>query len=214
MKNAYEFPIKVLLDEDKNVFIPFITTNAVLVNGTDETAADQIANRYTKQEVDNLIAGLGTLQRICGQVNTKEELPTEGVSNGDTYLVGTGKNHDEYMYINGAWEILGPMIDLSVFYTKQEIDALNVTINNSIATAQKNAENYTDSKTGALSNLNTDAKTDLVNAINEVDTNTQSFQDQLDSYNTTIIARLQTLTTLDETSIVNKLASLVGSDNE
>ena len=55
MKNAYEFPIKVLLDEDKNVFIPFITTNAVLVNGTDETAADQIANRYTKQEVDNIL---------------------------------------------------------------------------------------------------------------------------------------------------------------
>ena len=118
------------------------------------------------------------------------------------------------MYINGTWEILGPMIDLSIFYTKQEIDALHVTINNSIATAQRNAENYTDNKTGALSNLNTDAKTNLVDAINEVDANTQSFQDQLDSYNTTIIARLQTLTTLDETSIVNKLASLAGDSNE
>lgn len=213
MRNAYEFPIKVLLDEDKNVFIPFITTSAVLVNGTDETAAEQIANRYTKQEVDNLIAGLGTLQRICGKVNTVEELPTEGVSNGDTYLVGTNKNHDEYMYINGDWEILGPMIDLSVFYTKQEIDNLNVTINNSIATAQRNAENYTDNKTGALSNLNTDTKTNLVDAINEVDANTQSFQDQLDSYNATVIARLQTLTTLDEASIVNKLASLAGDSN-
>lgn len=214
MRNAYEFPIKVLLDEDKNVFIPFITTSAVLVNGTDETAAEQIANRYTKQEVDNLIAGLGTLQRICGKVNTKEELPTEGVSNGDTYLVGTNKNHDEYMYINGDWEILGPMIDLSVFYTKQEIDALNVTINNSIATAQRNAENYTDNKTGALSNLNTDAKTNLVDAINEVDANTQSFQDQLDSYNTTVIARLQTLTTLNEASIVNSLSGLAGDTSE
>ena len=214
MRNAYEFPIKVLLDEDKNVFIPFITTSAVLVNGTDETAAEQIANRYTKQEVDNLIAGLGTLQRICGKVNTKEELPTEGVSNGDTYLVGTNKNHDEYMYINGDWEILGPMVDLSVFYTKQEIDALNVTINNSIATAQRNAENYTDNKTGTLSNLNTDAKTNLVDAINEVDANTQSFQDQLDSYNATVIARLQTLTTLNEANIVNSLSGLAGDTSE
>lgn len=214
MRNAYEFPIKVLLDEDKNVFIPFITTSAVLVNGTDETAAEQIANRYTKQEVDNLIAGLGTLQRICGKVNTKEELPTEGVSNGDTYLVGTNKNHDEYMYINGDWEILGPMIDLSVFYTKEEINALNVTINNSIATAQKNAENYTDNKTGVLSNLSTNAKTNLVDAINEVDTNTQSFQDQLDSYNATVIARLQTLTTLNEASIVSSLSGLAGDTSE
>ena len=214
MRNAYEFPIKVLLDEDKNVFIPFITTSAVLVNGTDETAAEQIANRYTKQEVDNLIAGLGTLQRICGKVNTVEELPTEGVSNGDTYLVGTNKNHDEYMYINGNWEILGPMIDLSVFYTKQEIDTLKVTINNNIATTQRNAENYTDNKTGALSNLSTDTKTNLVDAINEVDANTQSFQDQLDSYNATVIARLQTLTTLDEASIVNSLSGLAGDTNE
>lgn len=214
MRNAYEFPIKVLLDEDKNVFIPFITTSAVLVNGTDETAAEQIANRYTKQEVDNLIAGLGTLQRICGRVDTKEELPTEGVNNGDTYLVGTNKNHDEYMYINGDWEILGPMIDLSVFYTKQEIDALKVTINNSIATAQRNAENYADNKIGALSNLNTDAKTSLVDAINEVDTNTQSFQDQLDSYNETVLARLQTLTTIDEASIESSLSGLAGDISE
>ena len=49
MRNAYEFPIKVLLDEDKNVFIPFITTSAVLVNGTDETAAEQIARAASQR---------------------------------------------------------------------------------------------------------------------------------------------------------------------
>ena len=75
MNETFRYPIKVLLDEDRNIFIPFITSNAVLVSGTNENVAQQLANRYTKAEVDALIQGLGTLQRIIGRVDTYEELP-------------------------------------------------------------------------------------------------------------------------------------------
>lgn len=114
MNETFKYPIKVLLDENRNIFIPFITSNAVLVSGTNENVAQQIANRYTKAEVDALIEGLGTLQRIVGRVDTYEELPATGNQNGDTWLVGlaSASNHAEYMYINGSWEALGPLIDL------------------------------------------------------------------------------------------------------
>ena len=122
MNETFRYPIKVLLDEDRNIFIPFITTNAVLVSGTNENVAQQIANRYTKAEVDALIEGLGTLQRIVGRVDTYEELPATGNQNGDTWLVGlaSASNHAEYMYINGSWEALGPLIDLENYYNKTE----------------------------------------------------------------------------------------------
>lgn len=122
MNETFKYPIKVLLDEDRNIFIPFITSNAVLVSGTNENVAQQIANRYTKAEVDSLIEGLGTLQRIVGRVDTYEELPATGNQNGDTWLVGlaSASNHAEYMYINGSWEALGPLIDLENYYNKTE----------------------------------------------------------------------------------------------
>lgn len=122
MNETFRYPIKVLLDEDRNIFIPFITSNAVLVSGTNENVAQQIANRYTKAEVDALIEGLGTLQRIVGRVDTYEELPATGNQNGDTWLVGlaSASNHAEYMYINGSWEALGPLIDLENYYNKTE----------------------------------------------------------------------------------------------
>ena len=122
MNETFRYPIKVLLDEDRNIFIPFITSNAVLVSGTNENVAQQIANRYTKAEVDALIEGLGTLQRIVGRVDTYEELPATGNQNGDTWLVGlaSASNHTEYMYINGSWEALGPLIDLENYYNKTE----------------------------------------------------------------------------------------------
>lgn len=44
MNETFRYPIKVLLDEDRNIFIPFITSNAVLVSGTNENVAQQIAN--------------------------------------------------------------------------------------------------------------------------------------------------------------------------
>lgn len=205
MNETFRYPIKVLLDEDRNVFIPFITSNAVLVSGTNENVAQQIANRYTKAEVDNLIAGLGTLQRLVGRVDTYADLPATGNQNGDTWLVGltSASNHSEYMYVNGSWEELGPLVDLSVFYTKDQIDAMNVTISNNITQCLQAAKDYTDSKTGTLSNLETTVKNNLVAAINEV-------FGMYSTYNASIAARLQQLATVDEDAIDAHLASLSG----
>ena len=105
------YPIKMLLDEDKNPFFPLVTTDTIVENNTDKTAADLFNDRYTKEEVDKLFADLGTLQRLCGRVATYDDLPSNP-KNGDTYIVGDGTSNDtEYMWLGDKWEQLGPLVD-------------------------------------------------------------------------------------------------------
>lgn len=120
------YPIKVLLDKDRNIFIPFLPADAIPINGSDETVAGALANRYTKAEVDAIIQGLGTLQVLRGRVDTRADLDNiQNPQAGDTYIVGTATtNNSEWMWIGDTWEELGPMIDLSAYYTKEEITNL------------------------------------------------------------------------------------------
>ena len=173
------YPIKMLLDEDKNPFFPLVTTDAIVENNTDKTAADLFNDRYTKEEVDKLFADLGTLQRLCGRVATYDDLPSNP-KNGDTYIVGDGTSNDtEYMWLGDKWEQLGPLVDLSMYYTKDQVDglinALKAQLQENINTGDTNtlntAKGYTDAlKTtvGDNTNLNTADKSTLVAAINEV----------------------------------------------
>ena len=173
------YPIKMLLDEDKNPFFPLVTTDAIVENNTDKTAADLFNDRYTKEEVDKLFADLGTLQRLCGRVATYDDLPSNP-KNGDTYIVGDGTSNDtEYMWLGDKWEQLGPLVDLSMYYTKDQVDglinALRSQLQENINTGDTNtlntAKGYTDAlKTtiGDNTNLNTADKSTLVAAINEV----------------------------------------------
>lgn len=59
-----------------------------------------------------------------------QELPTEDIDTNCIYLVpdpnGTARNvYNEYMYINGAWELIGTTrIDMSQYYTKTQTDRM------------------------------------------------------------------------------------------
>lgn len=59
-----------------------------------------------------------------------ETLPTENISTNTIYLMlntsqGEGNTYDEYVYINDNWELIGSTaVDLSNYYTKEEIDKL------------------------------------------------------------------------------------------
>ena len=149
------YPIKMLLDEGRNPFFPLVTIDTVLINGTDKTAADLFAERYTKTEVDNIIASLGTLQRLCGRVATVADLPVDPRP-GDTYIVTDRSS--EFMFIGDTWEELGPMLDLSGYDTSEQID---VKVNNAKdvaaadATTKANeslaqAKQYTDTSLNAI----------------------------------------------------------------
>ena len=127
MENTNLYPIKLLFDEKMKPFVPLVTVDCVLVNGTDKTAQDLFNERYTKAETDQIIKDLGTLQRLRGTLDTYEELLLiQNPVAGDTYIVkNTNKdgNYQEYMYIGDRWEELGPFVDFSNYDTKAEVDA-------------------------------------------------------------------------------------------
>lgn len=110
-------------DINKNVNIEVIT-NAVddLINyyKKDET--------YTRSEIKSLIEAITTLD-----IRVVNELPTEDISTTTIYLVpaedpGTQNIKDEYINLTGTtegWEKIGSTeIDLSNYYTKDEVNTL------------------------------------------------------------------------------------------
>lgn len=117
------YPTKVLLDKNKKPFIPFVTAESIMFNNTDKSLADMLYNRYTKEEVDNIIKNLGTIQVLRGRVNTYEDLlAIENPQAGDVYIVGTSETDNaEYIYIGTTWEKLGPLVDLSTLVTLDEL---------------------------------------------------------------------------------------------
>ena len=85
---------------------------------------------YTKAEIDKMFGEAGTVQ-----VEAVDVLPTEDIKTNVIYAVPSDnpKEKDvriEYVYINNDWEILGTTkIDLSNYYTKEEIDTKDFTAN-------------------------------------------------------------------------------------
>lgn len=90
-------------------------------------AADQTANKVTvkidssvatKTYVNDAIANISTFS-----VTIVTELPATGQSN-IIYFLGTQAPYTEYMWINGAWEVIGSTsTDLSNYYTKAQVDS-------------------------------------------------------------------------------------------
>lgn len=90
-------------------------------------SADQTANKVTvkidstvatKTYVNDAIANISTFS-----VTIVTELPATGQSN-IIYFLGTQAPYTEYMWINGAWEVIGSTdTDLSNYYTKAQVDS-------------------------------------------------------------------------------------------
>lgn len=80
---------------------------------------------YSREEVNNLV---DTIPKFAIEVVTT--LPTTQISTTTIYLIKTsetetGNLYTEYIYVNGNWEILGiQKLDLTNYYTKQEVDEL------------------------------------------------------------------------------------------
>ena len=101
--------------------LPLIAGDGISIN------ADQTANKVTvkidstvatKTYVNDAIANISTFS-----VTIVTELPVTGQSN-IIYFLGTQAPYTEYMWINGAWEVIGSTdTDLSNYYTKAQVDS-------------------------------------------------------------------------------------------
>ena len=82
-----------------------------VVSISDGVATFDFSNFAKKSEIASVFTFKGTKSSF-------EELPSEAKS-GDVWLVG----EKEFVFIEDKWEELGYPIDLSVYYTKEEIDS-------------------------------------------------------------------------------------------
>lgn len=153
------YPIKMLKDNKGQYFFPFITDDAILMNGDDRTMGQRL------DEIEQSIQDLGTVLKFCGIVSTYEDLPVNGKT-GDVYFVES--NSSEYVYVNSTWEQLGPVINLSDYYTKSQTDELlNQKQNNLTAGTNVSIENDTINVNLDLNNYYTKAEIDnMIGTIN------------------------------------------------
>lgn len=101
----------------------------LMVNGTkivEEYDSEQEVQDKVQEITENINSGSTTPKFNIKVVN---ELPTTNISETTIYLLRTGDEEDnmysEYIYVNNDWELLGTQkLDLSNYYTKQEIDTM------------------------------------------------------------------------------------------
>ena len=87
------------------------------------------AEYQTKTEVDSAInTAIGSVVQFG--VSVVDRLPEEGQNDHTIYLVpsetaGDNNAKTEYLYVNGAWEIIGETkVDLTAYSTTEQVQAL------------------------------------------------------------------------------------------
>lgn len=153
------------------------------------------SNYYTKGEVNNLIGDLSTASYLVVQ-----ELPEIGVGN-IIYLVPNDSQvehniHDEYMYVNNNWELIGStQIDLTGYATENYVNNHTHTHSNKSVLDGITANDITNwNNKGTYTKPNTGIpKTDLSDVV-------QSSLSKADS----ALQEHQTLKTINNQSIVGE----------
>lgn len=84
--------------------------NNAFIRQDDLNSYSAILRQWTTDKITAATNAIGTVFTLCGTVATTNDLPTEGVSVGDVYLVGAegASSFDEYYYTaNGTYELMG-----------------------------------------------------------------------------------------------------------
>ncbi len=105
-----------------------VAAKLLLTDEQIQTIMTQVADRYTKEETNELVSKIPKFA-----IEVVAELPTENISTTTVYLKTGSKSdpdniYDEYIYIKSKWELLGSQtIDLSGYVTT---DALTTALKN------------------------------------------------------------------------------------
>ena len=163
------YPIKVLLDRNRQPFIPFATTSSIVENGTNRRLDKILGNLDDLQTnnknslvsaINEILVGSGSGAGINIQI--VDELPTDNISLTTIYFkhMATGKLHnvyEEWMYINDAWELIGTTeMDLSGYATTAmvgDLSTLKTTDKDSVVDAVNELVDTTGSLSGSINSL-------------------------------------------------------------
>lgn len=93
------YPIKVLLDQNRKPFIPYVALETVLVDEDSTTLAELLNGMYTMDEVNAL------LQNELSKFDvfpSEDDLPTDA-RDGNVAVVEDGENYFMYFYCDNDW---------------------------------------------------------------------------------------------------------------
>lgn len=134
-----KLPVKVLLDENKKPFVPYMTTDTVFYGDTDKTVSETLDEAVAEvsalastvnelsEEVNAKIETVFTYKGNVANYNALQQIVNPNV--GDVYnTTDTDKN---YAWSGTKWDDLGGIVDLSNYYTKNETkQAINDALKN------------------------------------------------------------------------------------
>ena len=146
------------LDNESKI-VNVIETVKVRNNGETDFSALTVTDKAVQIDLSGYAktSDITSVLKFKGTVNYEKDLPTENVKAGDVWHVkysgesGTNGLNAEYVYIEGRWEELGPVVDFSAYYTKTQTDS-------AISTA---VENATTAITSAYQSADTALKNEL-----------------------------------------------------
>ena len=150
-------PIKILLDEAKKPFVPYVTTNSVLVQDTDKTLQDELDNMYTKEETNELVntGDANTLSSAksytdevvnTGNTNTlnaAKEYTDEAVRTGDANTLNSAKEYTDDALANFEGGITEQQVDEKINTAKSDLTSAYTAADTNTLNS---ARSYTDSK--------------------------------------------------------------------
>lgn len=163
------YPIKVLLDRNRQPFIPFATTSSIVENGTNRRL-DKILGNLDDLQTNNKNSLVSAINEILTQHGSGgsstgwqvvDVLPTENISATTIYLLpkegATKPNiYEEWIWVNEDWESIGTTeIDLSGYATTTMIGDLNTlqtTDKDSVVDAINELVNTTGDLSGDVNN--------------------------------------------------------------
>ena len=146
----------------------------------------QFADYYNKTDVDSKVSGVF---KFMGSKATLEDLPQTGNRDGDVWNVISDNNNNYVWTAAHGWESLGPIVNLSNFYTKDVIDkklSVLLTADNVYTKAQTYNRTEIDDKINNVKQTVSLNQTSLSNLANRVDTHTADFTAFKTSTNTTL----------------------------
>lgn len=107
-----------------------IAAKLLLTDEQIQTITEQVNNRYTKEETNELVSKIPKFS-----IEVVSTLPTKNISTTTVYLKTGSKSdpdniYDEYIYVKSKWELLGSQkIDLSGYVTT---DTMNAALKNKL----------------------------------------------------------------------------------
>lgn len=137
--NPPPYPVTSVNNKTGDVSINATDVNALPISGgtmtgainmgshkiTNVTAGTANTDAVNKKQLDDAIAGVGTVFNFKGSVATVADLPSSGNKIGDVWYVES--EHVGYIWLTdstspaGRWEQLGPTVDLSGYLRKAEL---------------------------------------------------------------------------------------------